>query len=103
MVVLKYYNIQAYSVKMDLIRSGGTINENSSYDPNKDMMAHSSSLRRPVVETETYLSKQQLEDLRRVQNERVEFGKRKVCLLLLRSLLAIVSLIGLSVHVDVRI
>lgn len=67
----------AYTAKMDIIRSGGTL-ASSAYDPNKDLMAHSSSLRRPVVETETYLSKTQLEALRKVQNERIEFGKRKV-------------------------
>lgn len=62
---------------MDLIRSGGTLTE-SSYDPSADMAAHSSSLRRPVKETETYLNKTQLEALRKVQNERLEIGKRKV-------------------------
>lgn len=66
----------AYSQKMDILRTGGTL-ASSVYDPNADMQAHSSSLRRPIIETETYLSKSQLEDLRRVQNERVEFGKRK--------------------------
>lgn len=62
---------------MDVLRNGGTL-ASSSYDPMADMAAHSSSLKRPVKETETYLSKAQLEDLRRVQNERVEFSKRKV-------------------------
>jgi len=68
--------MMGYTARMDILRSGGTL-ASSAYDPNADMMAHSSSLRRPVVETETYLSKTQLEDLRRVQNERIEFGKRK--------------------------
>jgi hypothetical protein len=76
-LLLQYYDMLAYSARMDVLRNGGTL-ASSSYDPNADMMAHSSSLKRPVKETETYLSKAQLEDLRRVQNERTEFAKRKV-------------------------
>lgn len=76
---LKYVNMAAHMAKMDAIRSGGTYDEfgSSSYDPNADMAAHSNALRRPVVETETYLSQAQLAELRRVQNERIEMGKRK--------------------------
>lgn len=47
------------------------------YDPNADFRAHSSALKRPIAEKETYLSKEQLKDLQRVQRERVEISKRK--------------------------
>jgi len=47
------------------------------YDPNADIQAHSSAHKRTVVEHESYLSKDQLRDLRRVQHERVEIAKRK--------------------------
>lgn len=70
----------AFMAKMDAIRTGGaytSFDGVASYDPSKDMASHASSLRRPVVETETYLSQAQLAELRRVQNERIEMGKRK--------------------------
>ena len=47
------------------------------YDPNADLKAHSSAHKRVVVEQESYLSTEQLKDLRRVQRERVEIAKRK--------------------------
>jgi hypothetical protein len=70
----------AYMAKMDAIRTGEaytSFDGVASYDPSKDLASHASSLRRPVVETETYLSQAQLAELRRVQNERIEMGKRK--------------------------
>lgn len=76
----KYYNMAAYMAKMDAIRTGESYTSFdgvASYDPSKDLASHASSLRRPVVETETYLSQAQLAELRRVQNERIEMGKRK--------------------------
>jgi hypothetical protein len=41
------------------------------------MQAHSNAHKRSVVEHESYLSKDQLKDLRRVQHERVEIAKQK--------------------------
>lgn len=55
----------------------GSNSTSPSYDPNADMQAHSSAHKRTVVEHESYLSKDQLKDLRRVQHERVEIAKRK--------------------------
>ncbi len=43
-----------------------------SYDPEADMRAHQSSLKRPAVTSESYLDKEQLQELRRVQRERTE-------------------------------
>ncbi|KAI9441734.1 hypothetical protein H4582DRAFT_2208165 [Lactarius indigo] len=48
------------------------------YDAEADMKAHQSSLKRPAVESESYLDKDQLQELRRVQRERVEVGKMKL-------------------------
>lgn len=48
-----------------------------SYDPMADMKAHQSSHKRQTVEHESYLTKEQLQELRRVQFERVE-----VCVIL---------------------
>jgi hypothetical protein len=44
---------------------------------NADFRAHSSALKLPPSEKETYLSKQQLKELQRVERERVEVAKRK--------------------------
>lgn len=76
----KYYNMAAYMAKMDAIRTGGSYTsflDGPGYDPSADLASHANALRRPVVETETYLSQAQLAELRRVQNERIEMGKRK--------------------------
>jgi len=47
------------------------------YDPTADFRAHSNAHKRTVVEQESYLSKEQLKELQRVQRERVELAKRK--------------------------
>lgn len=43
-----------------------------SYDPNVDLRAHQSSHKRKTVDKESYLSREQLLELRKVQNERIE-------------------------------
>jgi hypothetical protein len=68
----KYYDMYKYEREMNMLRSGETLPlEEETYDPNKDLAAHKSSLRKPVAETESYLSVDQLKELRRVQQERV--------------------------------
>lgn len=67
-----------YEIKMRLVREGETLPLNDGYDPMADMKAHSSSLKRPAVETDTYLNRSQLEELRRLQQERTELARRKV-------------------------
>jgi hypothetical protein len=58
---------------MDAMRAGEFVPPpDESYDPEADMRAHQNSLKRPAVETESYLDKEQLQELRRVQRERVE-------------------------------
>jgi len=74
----KYYDMYKYEREMNMLRSGETLPlEEETYDPNKDLAAHKSSLRKPVAETESYLSVDQLKELRRVQQERVAIGKMK--------------------------
>ena len=51
-----------------------------SYDPNVDLRAHQSSHKRRAADKESYLSREQLLELRKVQNERIEVGN--FCLLL---------------------
>jgi hypothetical protein len=62
---------------MNMLRSGELLPINDSYDSATDMAAHTSRHKRAAVEHESYLSKEQLLELRRVQNERIEAGKMK--------------------------
>jgi len=75
----KFYNMQRYEARMSLLRHGEFIpqGDEDTYDANADMQAHSSAHKRAVVEHESYLSKDQLRELRRVQHERIEIAKRK--------------------------
>lgn len=69
----KYYNMEAYDRRMSALRSGEFVPPaDDSYDPQADMKALTSSHKRKLVEHESYLNREQLMELRRVQNERVE-------------------------------
>lgn len=91
---VKFYNLEAHERKMALIRAGGTLNGETgddddallgTYDPRKDEMAAKASFRAQQrakdgaasSSTEAWQNKAQLEELRRVQNERLELAKRK--------------------------
>ena len=65
---------------MALVRNGETLTRaDDAYDINADMVAHSSSHKRVSTEHESYLSKEQLQELRRVQQERIQVIS--ICLL----------------------
>ncbi|OCH89443.1 hypothetical protein OBBRIDRAFT_794307 [Obba rivulosa] len=75
----KFYHMEVYERRMAALRAGEFVPPpDDAYDPNADMRAHESSHRRRPVEKETYMSKEQLQELRRVQNERIEAGKMKL-------------------------
>lgn len=76
----KYYNMDAYEKRMTIMRSGeGNLLEGlDTYDPAADMASHSKSLKRGPVERESYLSRDQLEELRKVKMERDQIGKMKL-------------------------
>ena len=58
---------------MNAMRAGEFVPPaDDAYDPDADMRAHQNNLKRPAVEKESYLDKEQLQELRRVQRERVE-------------------------------
>jgi len=63
-----------YERRMDALRHGELLpaGDELTYDVNADLKAHSSAHKRKVVEQESYLSKEQLMELRKVQNERIE-------------------------------
>ena len=55
---------------MTSMRNGDTLPVVDSYDPYADLLAHSSAHKRVAKDTDTYLSREQLEELRRVQQQR---------------------------------
>lgn len=73
----KYYNMEVFDRRMNALRAGEYLPPTDVYDPNADMQAHASRHKKKDVERESYLSKEQLQELRRVQNERVEIGRMK--------------------------
>lgn len=68
----KYYDMHAYQRRMAVIRAGeGNLLEGlDTYDPNEDVKAHSKQLKRTPVEKESFLSKDELEELRKVKMQR---------------------------------
>ncbi|KAI0251238.1 hypothetical protein BJV78DRAFT_1282732 [Lactifluus subvellereus] len=75
----KFYNMETYERRMNAMRAGEFVPPpDDAYDAAADMRAHQNNLKRPIVESESYLDKEQLQELRRVQRERVEAGKMKL-------------------------
>ncbi|KAI5827472.1 hypothetical protein K523DRAFT_339949 [Schizophyllum commune Tattone D] len=75
----KFYNMDAYEKRMDAMRSGQTLTlPDDGYDPNADMRALAGARKKKASEAPSYLSRDQLEELRKVQNERVQAGKMKL-------------------------
>lgn len=69
----KFYHMEAYEKRMNALRSGDYIPPpEDSYDPTADMRDLQSKHKRTAVEHESYLNKDQLQQLRRVQQERIE-------------------------------
>lgn len=75
----KYYHMEAYERRMTSLRAGEFVPPaEDSYDPEADLRAHSLRHKKAPAEHESYLSKEELMELRKVQNERVEVGKMKL-------------------------
>lgn len=65
--------MEAYERRMSALRSGEFVPPpGDTYDPTADLRAHESSHKRKAIEHETYMNKEQLQELRKVQNERIE-------------------------------
>jgi hypothetical protein len=74
--------MESYQRRMSALRSGEFVPPpEDSYDPAADILAHQSKHKKQAVETESYLNKEQLLELRRVQHERIEvcFNPSLVC------------------------
>jgi hypothetical protein len=75
----KYYHMEAYERRMTSLRAGEFVPPaEDSYDPEADLRAHSLRHKKTPAEHESYLSKEELMELRKVQSERVEVGKMKL-------------------------
>ncbi|KAF8967115.1 hypothetical protein BDZ97DRAFT_1756186 [Flammula alnicola] len=75
----KYYNMDAYERRMSALRQGEYLPPvNDSYDFQADVKAVTSAHKKKVTEQDTYMSKEQLMELRRVQQERSEVGRMKL-------------------------
>lgn len=69
----KYYNMEAYERRMNALRQGEYLPPTDDlYDPEADLKAIKSSHKKKSEDPETYLSREQLMELRRVQQERTE-------------------------------
>ena len=69
----KYYHIEAYERRMVALRQGEFVPPpDDSYDPQVDLKAIKGAHKRKPVEHDSYLNKEQLMELRKVQNERIE-------------------------------
>lgn len=70
------------------MRNGDTLplSDQNTYDPNADLQAHTTSLKRGLQEKrkamtgeiETYMNKEQLQELRKVQRERDQISRMKL-------------------------
>ncbi|KAF8158223.1 hypothetical protein B0H34DRAFT_446009 [Crassisporium funariophilum] len=75
----KYYNMEAYDRRMSALRQGEYLPPaNDSYDFEADMKAVTGAHKKKPVEQESYMSKDQLMQLRKVQQERNEVGRMKL-------------------------
>ncbi|CAA7261463.1 unnamed protein product [Cyclocybe aegerita] len=75
----KYYNMEIYEQRMSALRQGEYLPPpDDSYDFQADMKAVSSAHKKKVVEQDSYMSKEQLMELRKVQQERNEVGRMKL-------------------------
>ncbi|EAU85922.2 hypothetical protein CC1G_02945 [Coprinopsis cinerea okayama7 len=75
----KYYNIEAYDKRMNALRQGEYLPPTDDfYDFEADLKAAKGAHKKKPVEQESYLSREELMELRKVQQERVELGKMKL-------------------------
>jgi len=75
----KFYDMAKYERRMDALRQGEFLPPTEdTYDPNADMRALTGAHKKRASEKDSYMSREQLEELRKVQNERVQVSKMKL-------------------------
>ena len=69
----KFYHMEEYERRMNALRAGEYIPPpDDAYDPNADLKLLETTHKRRPVEQDTYMSKEQLMELRKVQSERIQ-------------------------------
>ncbi|KIL60118.1 hypothetical protein M378DRAFT_14388 [Amanita muscaria Koide BX008] len=74
----KYYNMVAFERHMTALKEGEFLPPDDSYDPQADMKALNNAHKRRPADQESFLNRDQLMELRKVQHERVEAGKMRL-------------------------
>ena len=76
----KFYNIAAHDARMAALRAGEYLPPaDDGYDPDADLRAlQGAHRRRPRADADSHMTREQLQELRKVQAERVEAGKMKL-------------------------
>lgn len=73
----KFYHMEAYERRMNALRAGEYVPPpEDAYNPDADLRAVQSAHKRKNIERDTYMSKEQLEELRKVQAERIQVRPR---------------------------
>jgi hypothetical protein len=75
----KYYDLDRYEKRILAIQMGETLQSSSTYDPRADMesLRNKSRASGSTRSAADFMSKEQLEELRRIERERVEGAKMK--------------------------
>ena len=69
-----------YERRMSALRAGEYVPPaDDGYDPTADMRAHASTHKRRTIEHDSYMNKEQLMELRKVQNERIQVRRPFGC------------------------
>jgi len=75
----KYYNMEEYERRMSALRQGDYLPPaDDLYDFNADMKALSSAHKKKTGEQDSYMTKEELMELRKVQQQRNEIGRMKL-------------------------
>jgi hypothetical protein len=75
----KYYNMEAHERRMQALRAGEYLPPTDDiYDFEADLKAVKSAHKKKAEEPDTYLSREQLQELRKVQQERTEISRMKL-------------------------
>lgn len=74
----KYYALEKYEARMNALRSGEVTTQSDTYDPRADEAALAAQHKRVAkTDGEVYIGRAQLEQLRRIERERVEASRMK--------------------------
>jgi hypothetical protein len=68
----KYYDIASFERHMTALKEGEFLPPDDSYDPRADLKVLNNAHKRKPADEESFLSKEQLMELRKVQHERME-------------------------------